>query len=521
MTPRIAHAHASSSRRARAASPSVAEPAAPIPASRRRVRRRDRARSTVSSSTCLPGARPARHRRAEREHAVVGVRRDDDDRRFRRIIAAYDRGAWPAGDDSFRGASAAGSARFAQRVVDWRRRRAPEARRPPPRRRPIDPNWGFERGTPIDRVYVERFVGAHAATSADASSRSPRPTTRRGSGAASSSVDILMATEGNPQATIVGDLADAPHIPDDAFDCAIVTQTLQFVYDVRGRARDAPPHPRAGRRAPRDGARADEDLAARGRAVRRVVALHRPLGCGGSRRRPSARGTSRSRRYGNVLAAAGFLYGLAASDLSRRSSTRRDPLYEVVDRAPRRQARLTRARRATRFAGADDLAVDRGSEAAARRVASRLLERVEPPLEADDVGLAEHRGLDRVRRLVDERRQRELERHAAPLVELPERVAQPRVDDEPARLDALARPPSSDDDLRVVVLGRSCRSRAPRTSARGTRSASGRCASRRSPGAAPCARTARASAAGSGRPRSGTSRGAARTGCRRARGCRA
>ena len=44
---------------------------------------------------------------------------------------------------------------------------------------------------------------------------------------------------------------------------------------------------------------------------------------------------------------------------------------------------------------------------------------------------------------------------------------------------------------------------------------------RRSPGAPPCARTARASEAGSGRPRPGTSRGAARTGCRSARGCRA
>ena len=42
-----------------------------------------------------------------------------------------------------------------------------------------------------------------------------------------------MATEGNPEATIVGDLTDAPHIPSDTFDCVIVTQTLQFVYDVR------------------------------------------------------------------------------------------------------------------------------------------------------------------------------------------------------------------------------------------------------------------------------------------------
>ena len=98
---------------------------------------------------------------------------------------------------------------------------------------PIDPNWGFERGTPIDRVYVEEFVGSHAA---DIRGRvleiaAPDYTSRFGSGVERS--DILMAAEGNPQATIVGDLTDAPHIADDTFDCAIVTQTLQFVYDVR------------------------------------------------------------------------------------------------------------------------------------------------------------------------------------------------------------------------------------------------------------------------------------------------
>ena len=45
--------------------------------------------------------------------------------------------------------------------VDRRRRRPPklgDLRRTTP----IDPNWGFERGTPIDRVYVERFLAGHA-----------------------------------------------------------------------------------------------------------------------------------------------------------------------------------------------------------------------------------------------------------------------------------------------------------------------------------------------------------------------
>jgi hypothetical protein len=47
-------------------------------------------------------------------------------------------------------------------VVERRRRRPPrlgDLRRVTP----IDPNWGFERGTPIDRVYVEQFVSANAA----------------------------------------------------------------------------------------------------------------------------------------------------------------------------------------------------------------------------------------------------------------------------------------------------------------------------------------------------------------------
>ena len=184
--------------------------------------------------------------------------------------------------------TAAGSARSARPYVDWRRRRPPalgDLRRVTP----IDPNWGFERGTPIDRIYVEGFVGAHAA---DIRGRvleiaAPDYTTRFGHGV--ERVDILMATEGNPQATIVGDLADAPQIPSDTFDCAIVTQTLQFVYDVRAALATlhrilapggvllatVPGH--------------HEDLAARGRGVRRVVALHGPLGAaarrGGVRRR--------------------------------------------------------------------------------------------------------------------------------------------------------------------------------------------------------------------------------------------
>jgi SAM-dependent methyltransferase len=207
-------------------------------------------------------------------------------------------------------------------------------RRPPKlgdlrRTTPIDPNWGFERGTPIDRVYVEEFVGSHAA---DVRGRvleiaAPDYTTRFGRDV--ERVDILMATEGNPQATIVGDLTDAPQIPSDSFDCAIVTQTLQFVYDVR--AALATLHrvlapggvllataPGLTKISPPEDEQFGEWWHFTGRSGRRLA------------EEAFGPGNVEVRSYGNVLSAAGFLYGLAASDLKAEELAAHDPLYEVI-----------------------------------------------------------------------------------------------------------------------------------------------------------------------------------------------
>jgi SAM-dependent methyltransferase len=215
-----------------------------------------------------------------------------------------------------------------QAYVDWRRSRPPrlgDLRR----LTPIDPNWGFERGTPIDRVYVERFVGSH---SSDIRGRvleiaAPDYTSRFGTGV--EQVDVLMAKEGNPQATIVGDLAHAPHVPDDTFDCAIVTQTLQFVYDVR--AALATLHrilapggvllatvPGLTKISPPEDTEYGEWWHYTGRSAGRLA--EEAFGAG----------NVSVEAFGNVLTAAGFLYGLAASDLEAAELDARDPLYEVV-----------------------------------------------------------------------------------------------------------------------------------------------------------------------------------------------
>ena len=212
--------------------------------------------------------------------------------------------------------------------VEWRHRRPPDLgdlRRVTP----IDPNWGFERGTPIDRVYVERFVGSHAS---DIRGRileiaAPDYTSRFGTGV--ERVDILTATEGNPQATIVGDLTDAPHIPSDEFDCAIVTQTLQFVWDVR--AALATLHrvlapggvllatvPGLTKISPPEDEEYGEWWHYTARSARRLA------------EEAFGEGRVETEAFGNVLSAAAFLYGLAASDLREEELDARDRLYEVT-----------------------------------------------------------------------------------------------------------------------------------------------------------------------------------------------
>jgi SAM-dependent methyltransferase len=98
---------------------------------------------------------------------------------------------------------------------------------------PISEWFGYDRGLPIDRHYIERFLTAHAT---DVRGRvleiGDADYTRRFGGRRVTRNDVLHVAEGNPQATMIGDLTDAGHVPSETFDCAIVTQTLHLIYDV-------------------------------------------------------------------------------------------------------------------------------------------------------------------------------------------------------------------------------------------------------------------------------------------------
>jgi SAM-dependent methyltransferase len=99
---------------------------------------------------------------------------------------------------------------------------------------PIDPDFGWTRGQPIDRYYIDQFLESRQA---DIRGRvlevADRQYTQRYGGDRVTRSDVLHAVEGNPEATLIGDLTTGRGIPAGAFDCILLTQTLLVVYDVR------------------------------------------------------------------------------------------------------------------------------------------------------------------------------------------------------------------------------------------------------------------------------------------------
>jgi SAM-dependent methyltransferase len=99
---------------------------------------------------------------------------------------------------------------------------------------PVSRDWGFDRGTPIDRYYIEQFL---ASCEEDIHGRvmevGTNKYTKLFGGKKITRSDVIHPSANYPLANMTLDLTDAGLIPNDIFDCIICTQTLQFIYDVR------------------------------------------------------------------------------------------------------------------------------------------------------------------------------------------------------------------------------------------------------------------------------------------------
>lgn len=194
---------------------------------------------------------------------------------------------------------------------------------------PISRDFGFDRGQPIDRFYIEQFLAGHKADiRGNVLEIGDDIYTRQFGGDQVVKSDVLHVAEGNPKATIVADLTHAEQIPDNNFDCILLVQTLQFIYDSQAALRTAFRILKPGgvllatvsgiSHLSRDEWADSWYWNFTAHSMRRLM----------DEAFPRADVTVRS--HGNVLAAAAFLQGLAVEELRIQELKHDDPQFELV-----------------------------------------------------------------------------------------------------------------------------------------------------------------------------------------------
>lgn len=99
---------------------------------------------------------------------------------------------------------------------------------------PVGRRHGRDRGLPIDRYYIERFLAANAdVIRGRVLEIGDNRYTRKFGGDRVTRSDVLHVRTDQPGTTIVADLTYADHIGSNQFDCIVLTQTLPFIYDIR------------------------------------------------------------------------------------------------------------------------------------------------------------------------------------------------------------------------------------------------------------------------------------------------
>jgi SAM-dependent methyltransferase len=104
---------------------------------------------------------------------------------------------------------------------------------------PVSKLFGLERGTPVDRFYIEKFLNDNSKYIRGVVLEIAEDTySRRFNSDPASSFEVLSPID-DKRATIVGDLSKPESLPENKIDCFICTQTLNFIYNVKDAVRGA------------------------------------------------------------------------------------------------------------------------------------------------------------------------------------------------------------------------------------------------------------------------------------------
>ena len=195
------------------------------------------------------------------------------------------------------------------------------------RTEPVSRSYGWDRGRPIDRHYIETFLAAQGSLITGAVLEIGERVYTEKFGHDVSRSDMLHVDQVDG-ATYVADLTDAPEVPSDSYDCVILTQTLHLIFDMDAAVRTIERILKPGGvllcTVPGISQVADGDWnktwywSLTPRAAERLLSAHFPAG------------NIDVHAFGNVLSATAFLQGLADRDLRPKELAVVDPEYPVI-----------------------------------------------------------------------------------------------------------------------------------------------------------------------------------------------
>ena len=100
------------------------------------------------------------------------------------------------------------------------------------RTEPISRKFGFDRGCPIDRYYIDSFLKQNQNLITGSVLEIAESTYSKQFGHDIASDEVLHYDDSNKKATIVGYFTKPETLPKERIDCFICTQTLNFIFDV-------------------------------------------------------------------------------------------------------------------------------------------------------------------------------------------------------------------------------------------------------------------------------------------------
>jgi SAM-dependent methyltransferase len=195
------------------------------------------------------------------------------------------------------------------------------------RLRPFSGHYGRDRGESIDRRYIAAFMAANADRVRGDVLEVREPLYASRAGSAVTRVEVIDIDDANRQATLIADLTAAGSLPASSYDCAVVTQTLQFLWDVEACVANL-------RQALRPGGTLLLTVPCLSKVDHEAPASDywrwTPAGLKLLLERSFPGDMVRVEGYGNVLTSVAFLMGLAQEDLREQELDFKDPRHPLV-----------------------------------------------------------------------------------------------------------------------------------------------------------------------------------------------